>query len=118
MVSLKCENIYLYTTIGGSRGIRTPMPISRPNGFQDHPLHQFEYASKFNFLWAQVKLRNFLVYNERCLRSAAPYNIFIHPSCCTLLRGVRTSFTFFRASSRTRTNNILITSEVQLPIVL
>lgn len=48
---------------------------------------------KFNFLWAQVKLRNFLVYNERCLRSAAPYNIFIHPSCCTLLRGVRTSFT-------------------------
>ena len=27
-------------------------------------------------------------------------------------------FIYFRASGRTRTNNILITSEVQLPIVL
>ena len=56
--------------------------------------YQLSQTSKFNFLWAQVKLRNFLVYNEQCLRSAAPYNIFIHPSWCTLLRGVRTSFIF------------------------
>ena len=99
MYILPKHNKQKHTNIQYFMFMRKPRDSNPEAAQHDHRFsrpadYQLSQTSKFNFLWAQVKLRNFLVYNEQCLRSAAPYNIFIHPSWCTLLRGVRTSFIF------------------------
>ena len=46
----------------GGGGIRTPTSFYRPNGFQDRPLHQFEYTSNYqktlNFIPNKISIKN------------------------------------------------------------
>ena len=46
----------------GGGGIRTPTSFYRPNGFQDRPLHQFEYTSNYqktlNFIPNKISIKD------------------------------------------------------------
>ena len=44
---VSCSTYWATPAYGGAGGVRTHTPVTRPNGFQDHPLNQLEYCSIF-----------------------------------------------------------------------